>query len=73
MNPKPNTLYGLEYLFTNVYNFRNTLYDFVKHIKPPSLGTHDTLQARTESHLSISDLAPTCHDANLGERGKEMK
>jgi len=35
---EPNELHEVEYLFTNVYNSRNTFYDFVKHVRPPSNG-----------------------------------
>jgi len=48
---KPNTLNELKCLFTNVYNSRNTLHGFVKHVRPLQMGTHDTLQERIESIL----------------------
>jgi len=49
---KPNTLHEVEYLFTNVYNSRNTMHDFVKHVRALQMGTHDTLQARINSILA---------------------
>ena len=56
---KPNTLHELEYLFTNVYNSKNTLHDFIKHVRPLQMGTHDTLQPRIESILaSVTWLKP---------------
>ena len=50
--PKLNTLHELEYLFANTYNSRNTLHDFIEHVRSLQIGTHDTLQARIESILA---------------------
>jgi len=38
--------------FRNICNFRNTLRDFIKHVRLLLMCTHDTLQARIESILA---------------------